>query len=102
MILQVEAINTYYGKSHILQDISLNVKAGEVVALLGRKGVGKTKSRIAKAKMAIIDNALGRFYLDCGRFPDNSEGLDVLLIAPSNDEDKWPGPYAKASEHLDP
>ena len=42
MILEVEAINTYYGKSHILQDISLNVNAGEVVALLGRNGVGKT------------------------------------------------------------
>lgn len=42
MILEVEAINTYYGKSHILQDISLNVDTGEVVALLGRNGVGKT------------------------------------------------------------
>ena len=42
MILEVEAINTYYGKSLILQDISLNVNAGEVVALLGRNGVGKT------------------------------------------------------------
>ena len=42
MILEVDAINTFYGKSHILQDISLNVKAGEVVGLLGRNGVGKT------------------------------------------------------------
>ena len=42
MILQVESINTYYGKSHILQDISFDVQAGEVVALLGRNGVGKT------------------------------------------------------------
>lgn len=42
MILQVESINTYYGKSHILQDVSFNVAAGEVVALLGRNGVGKT------------------------------------------------------------
>jgi len=42
MILEVESINTFYGKSHILQDISFNVKAGEVVALLGRNGVGKT------------------------------------------------------------
>jgi branched-chain amino acid transport system ATP-binding protein len=42
MILQVESINTYYGKSHILQDISFHVQAGEVVALLGRNGVGKT------------------------------------------------------------
>jgi branched-chain amino acid transport system ATP-binding protein len=42
MILRVESINTYYGKSHILQDISFNVQAGEVVALLGRNGAGKT------------------------------------------------------------
>jgi len=42
MILQVESINTYYGKSHILQDVSFEVKTGEVVALLGRNGVGKT------------------------------------------------------------
>jgi branched-chain amino acid transport system ATP-binding protein len=42
MILQVESINTFYGKSHILQDVSFEVEAGEVVALLGRNGVGKT------------------------------------------------------------
>ena len=42
MILQVESINTYYGKSHILQDISFEVETGEAVALLGRNGVGKT------------------------------------------------------------
>jgi len=42
MILQVESINTYYGKSHILQDVSFEVAPGEVVAVLGRNGVGKT------------------------------------------------------------
>jgi branched-chain amino acid transport system ATP-binding protein len=42
MILQVESINTYYGKSHILQDVSFEVASGEAVALLGRNGVGKT------------------------------------------------------------
>jgi branched-chain amino acid transport system ATP-binding protein len=42
MILQVDSINTYYATSHILQDVSLQVDGGEVVALLGRNGVGKT------------------------------------------------------------
>jgi branched-chain amino acid transport system ATP-binding protein len=41
-LLQLEDIHTYYGKSHILQGVSLEVGRGEIVALLGRNGVGKT------------------------------------------------------------
>jgi branched-chain amino acid transport system ATP-binding protein len=41
-MLQLREVNTYYGKSHVLFDISLEVSQGEVVALLGRNGVGKT------------------------------------------------------------
>lgn len=40
--LVLEGINTYYGLSHVLFDVSLNVSAGEVVFLLGRNGAGKT------------------------------------------------------------
>lgn len=40
--LDVKAINTYYGLSHILHDISLTVEENEVVCLLGRNGAGKT------------------------------------------------------------
>ncbi|HEU5359589.1 MAG TPA: ABC transporter ATP-binding protein [Candidatus Deferrimicrobiaceae bacterium] len=42
MILEVSHIDTYYGASHILQAVSLSVQEGEIVALLGRNGVGKT------------------------------------------------------------
>jgi branched-chain amino acid transport system ATP-binding protein len=42
MMLTVDDIHTYYGRSHILQGVSLAVNQGEVVALLGRNGVGKT------------------------------------------------------------
>ncbi len=42
MLLEVENLNTYYGDSHVLQGISLVVNQGELVALLGRNGMGKT------------------------------------------------------------
>jgi len=42
MILEVDRVDTYYGSSHILQEVTLSVAEGEVVALLGRNGVGKT------------------------------------------------------------
>jgi len=41
-VLKVEDIHTYYGLSHILQGISLAIEPGEVVAVIGRNGVGKT------------------------------------------------------------
>jgi branched-chain amino acid transport system ATP-binding protein len=42
MLLEIKNMNTYYGLSHILFDISLQVEKGEVVCVLGRNGVGKT------------------------------------------------------------
>jgi len=65
-------------------------------------GIGKTKADLSKAKMAIIENAIARFYIDCGRYPDDSEGLEVLVLPPSDmEEGKWNGPYLKRSDLLD-
>ena len=41
-ILEVEAIHSYYGKSHILHGVSVTLREGEIVTLLGRNGAGKT------------------------------------------------------------
>jgi branched-chain amino acid transport system ATP-binding protein len=41
-MLRVEALNTYYGRGHILQGVDLVVGEGEIAAVLGRNGVGKT------------------------------------------------------------
>jgi len=42
MILEAKELNTYYGTSHILFDVSLGIERGETVCLLGRNGAGKT------------------------------------------------------------
>ena len=41
-MLEVNNIHTFYGRSHILQGISLDLRKGEVICLLGRNGAGKT------------------------------------------------------------
>ena len=41
-MLKVEGINTYYGDSHILFDLSMEVPEGKIISMLGRNGMGKT------------------------------------------------------------
>jgi len=41
-ILKLEKVNSFYGESHVLRDVSMKVRKGEIVALLGRNGAGKT------------------------------------------------------------
>lgn len=52
MLLEVKDLNTFYGTSHVLQGISLNVEKGELVALLGRNGMGK--STTLKSIMGVV------------------------------------------------
>ena len=56
-LLRMEAVDTFYGRSHVLQGLSLNVDQGSVVALLGRNGAGK--STALKSIMGIVAAARG-------------------------------------------
>ena len=66
------------------------------------KGLSKTKIDIARSKMAILESALGNFYIDCGRYPSDDEGLEALIEAPAEFEEQWNGPYLKYSHLEDP
>jgi branched-chain amino acid transport system ATP-binding protein len=56
-VLRFERVNTFYGKSHILHDATLNVREGEIVALLGRNGAGK--STLLKTLAGLVPLASG-------------------------------------------
>ncbi len=62
MLLQVRDLNTYYGASHVLQGISLDVAEGELVALLGRNGMGK--STTLKTVMGLVKGRSGSVTFD--------------------------------------
>jgi general secretion pathway protein G len=64
--------------------------------------MGEQKHKVARTKMANIESAILQFQLDCGRFPDDSLGLEELRTLPADLEEKWKGPYLKASQLLDP
>jgi len=57
-------LRAYYGQSYIVQDISFNVHEGEIVALLGRNGAGKTSMLRAIARLAQPSLAHGEIWLD--------------------------------------
>ncbi len=61
-LLEVEGINSYYGDSHILFNVSVRAEKNEVVALLGRNGAGK--STTFKTLMGVIRPHSGRITLD--------------------------------------
>ena len=70
-LVRVEDLHTYYGKSHILHGVSLEVAPGEVVGLLGRNGVGK--STTLKTIMGLVLPSQGQILL---------EGAPITGVAP--------------------
>ena len=61
-VLAVQDLQAWYGESHILHGINFNVRAGEVVTLLGRNGAGKTTT--LKSVMGIIGKRFGSIRFD--------------------------------------
>jgi len=61
-LIAVEDLHTFYGKSHILHGVTLHVRPGEVVGLLGRNGVGK--STTLKTIMGLVRPTEGTIRLD--------------------------------------
>jgi urea transport system ATP-binding protein len=70
-MLDVNTIDQYYGGSHTLRGVSLSVRQGECLALLGRNGVGKTT--LLKCVMGVLPVARGDIAFD---------GADVTRLAP--------------------
>ncbi|MBN2137339.1 MAG: type II secretion system major pseudopilin GspG [Sedimentisphaerales bacterium] len=66
------------------------------------KAIGKSKQDLARPRLTLIEDALERFAINCGRYPDDSEGLEALIVMPEDLEGKWSGPYLKRSLLLDP
>jgi branched-chain amino acid transport system ATP-binding protein len=69
-LLKADDIHTYYGRSYILQGVSLEVLEGEIVALLGRNGAGKTTT--LKALTGLVKPKAGRIHfksVDVTPFP---------------------------------
>ena len=61
ILLGLDGVNTYYGKSHILRDVTFDVREREIVALLGRNGAGK--STVLKSIVGIASPASGSIRL---------------------------------------
>jgi branched-chain amino acid transport system ATP-binding protein len=75
VILRIESLNAFYGRAHILFDVSIEVRRGEVVALMGRNGAGK--STMMKAAMGLLEKKSGAIAF----MGEDIAGLDAYRIA---------------------
>jgi len=60
-LLEADSVHTFYGESHVLQGVSLAIRAGEAVGLLGRNGMGKTT--LIRSMLGLVHTARGRLVV---------------------------------------
>ena len=81
-VLELEAVDAYYGNSHVLFDLDLTVDQNEVVALLGRNGAGKTTT--LRSITGTVDRREGRITFRgsdiTGRSVDDISNMGVKLV----------------------
>ena len=65
-LLQVESLDAWYDRSHVVQDLSFHVNAGEIVTLMGRNGAGKTST--LRSLMGLVAKRRGRALFDGREF----------------------------------
>lgn len=80
--------------------ISISILSSKL-GIFNKTDYNHEKISITKIKMTMIAGLINKFCSDCGRYPDDSEGLDALLDPPSDLEAVWKGPYLKKSGTLD-
>ncbi|MDD0838081.1 ABC transporter ATP-binding protein [Curvibacter sp. HBC61] len=77
LLIQAQGLNTYYGASHILRDLSFQVARGETIGLMGRNGMGK--STLLKSIMGLVPPRSGQVHI-CGRPMNGRSTYEVARL----------------------
>ncbi|WP_415856054.1 amino acid ABC transporter ATP-binding protein [Sinomonas sp. G460-2] len=75
-LVSVQSVNKHYGQLHVLQDINLDVRKGEVVVVIGPSGSGKSTLCRAINRLETIES--GEIFIDGKKLPDEGAGLARL------------------------
>ncbi|MFQ3285241.1 MAG: branched-chain amino acid transport system ATP-binding protein [Natronomonas sp.] len=83
-LLKLDGVNSYYGESHILRDVTMEVEEGQIIALLGRNGAGKTTTLRSITGTEPPEIRSGTIRFDgaeiTGRRPEDISALGLSLV----------------------
>ena len=97
-MLKIKGLNTYYGESHILRDVDMNINQGEMICLIGRNGVGKTT--LLKSLIGLLTPRRGEIVFNgdlVNRKPPHQRARSGIAYVPQGREII---PYLTVEENL--